>query len=57
MKLVLWMWKEINKNEKQQKHDSKTHAEENVVKKKKNNEAKVVMLYVLATSHSEKSQH
>ena len=53
---MLWMWEEVDKNEKQWEHNSETFAEENVVKEKKNNEAKVAMLYVLATLHSEKSQ-
>ena len=30
-------------------------AEENIVKKKKNNEAKITILYILATLYSEKS--
>ena len=56
MKLVLQIWEEIDKNEEQWEHNSKMLAEENVVKEKKNNEAKVAMLYVLATLHSEKPQ-
>ena len=53
IKLVLQIWEEIDKNEEQQEHNDEMLAEENVVKK---NEVKIMMLYVLATLHSEKSQ-
>ena len=56
IKFVLWIWEEIDKNKEQWKHNDEMLAKENM-KKKKNSETKVVILYVLATLHSKKSQH
>ena len=54
MKLALQMWKKVDKNEEQWEHNSKMLVEENVVKKKKNNEAKSCNVICLSNAVFEK---